>query len=60
MIRDPIVEEVRETRRKTELACHGDWNKLVEHYRQVQESSGHPISRGSPRRLAREDVRKPG
>ena len=54
MIRDPIVEEVRELRRRTEAACDGDWDKLVEHFRQVQKRSGLPVTRGSPRRLVQQ------
>jgi hypothetical protein len=53
MTRDPIVEEVRAARRTTERACGGDWNRLVEHYRQVQDRSGHEVLRGSPRQSAR-------
>jgi hypothetical protein len=52
MIRDPIVQEIREVRRKTEEACEGDWNRLIEHYRQVQNAATLPVFRGSPKRLA--------
>ena len=56
MIRDPIVEEIRELRRKTEAACDGDWDKLVEHFRQVQKRSGLPVTRGSPRPVVRQPL----
>ncbi len=52
MIRDPIVEDVREARRKTEADCEGDWDKLVEHYRQVEKHAKTRVIQGSPRRLA--------
>lgn len=51
MIRDPIVDEVREARRRTEEACEGDWNRLVEHYRAVP-ARGARIIRGQPKRKA--------
>jgi hypothetical protein len=53
MIRDPIVEEVREVRRQIEAECDNDWNKLIHYYRQVQEKATAPLYRGSPKRLTR-------
>lgn len=50
MLRDPIVEEVREVRRRTEEACGHDWKRLTEHYRNVQPVTGRLIRR-EPRRL---------
>jgi hypothetical protein len=50
MIRDLIVEEVRDIRRKTEAACEHNWDRLLEHYRQIQNTSGCPVLRGSPKR----------
>jgi hypothetical protein len=50
MIRDQIIEEVRGIRRATEEACGHDWEKLIEHYRQVKPTSGR-IIRGKPRQL---------
>lgn len=50
MIRDPIVDEVREARRKTEEACDHDWNRLTEHYRRVPAGAARLI-RGEPKRL---------
>lgn len=52
MIIDPIVEDIREARRKTEADCEGDWDKLVEHYRQVETHAGKRVIQGSPRRPA--------
>lgn len=49
-IRDPIVEEVRELRRKTKEACGGDGDRLAHHYRAVA-TGDHAILRGSPKRL---------
>lgn len=50
MIRDPIIEEVREERRKTEEACNHDWKRLADHYRNVGTES-HRIIHGKPKRL---------
>ncbi len=52
MTNDPIVDEVREIRRKTEEACAGDWQKLFEHFLNVQKNSKRPAVSGRPRRLA--------
>jgi hypothetical protein len=52
MTKDPIIDEVREIRRKTEEACEGDWEKLFEHFLKVQKSSKRPVVSGCPRRLA--------
>jgi hypothetical protein len=54
MIRDPIVEEVRETRRKTEEACEQNWELLFAHFERVQKASDHPIIKGAPKHMAKE------
>lgn len=51
MIRDPIVDEVRDARKRTEEACERDWNRLVEHYRAVP-ANGARILHGQPKRKA--------
>jgi len=53
MKKDPIVEEIREVRRRTEESCGHDWNRLIDHYRKVQQTSGRPTYRGSPKRLTK-------
>lgn len=55
MIRDPIVEEVRQARRQTEEACGHDWKRLTEHYRRVQITTGCLIRR-EPKLLPRPPV----
>ncbi len=55
MIRDPIVEEVRQARRQTEEACGHDWKRLAEHYRQIQPTTGRLIRR-EPKLLPRRPV----
>jgi len=52
MIRDPIVEEVRESRRKTEEACGHDWKRLAQHYRGIRTGNGRVI-RLEPKLLPR-------
>ncbi|MFA7235734.1 MAG: hypothetical protein WC058_02625 [Phycisphaeraceae bacterium] len=37
MIRDPIVEQVRQQRHATEKSCGHDWKRLMEHYCRVQK-----------------------
>ena len=59
MIRDPIVEDIREARRKTEADCEGDWDKLVEHYRQVEKQARTHVIQGSPRRLVTRSANPP-
>lgn len=49
MLRDPIVEEVREVRRKTEEACGHDWKKLLEHFRHIDPGQAR-IVQGQPKR----------
>ena len=56
MLRDPIVEEVRQIRRQTEEACGHDWKRLVEHYRQIKATTGRLISR-EPKPISRPAVR---
>lgn len=53
MIRDPIVEEIREARRKTEEAFGRDWKRLAEHYRSVPIGKARVIRR-APRKTASE------
>jgi len=59
MMKDPIVEQVREARRQTETACGGDWQKLVEHFLRIQKDADHPVTRGSARRLTRTAAEPP-
>ena len=37
MLRDPIIEEVRQVRHKIEAECEDDPQKYYEHIQQVQE-----------------------
>ncbi len=53
MKNDPIVEEIREFRRKTEESFGRDWDRLFAHFLKVQQESKRPIYRGSPKRLAK-------
>ncbi len=59
MVRDPIVEEVRRLRHQTEAACENDWDKLVEHYRQVEKHVENQVIQGSPRRVATARTKAP-
>ena len=55
MEKDPIVEEIRNVRKKTEAACGGDWERLAAHYLKVQEAerlTERPLVNGSPQRPA--------
>lgn len=56
MIRDPIVEQVRQQRHATEKSCGHDWKRLVEHYRQVQNRAPRVVRR-TPRRLSASGVK---
>lgn len=55
MIRDLIVEEVRQIRHKTEEACGHDWKRLAEHYRRIQPGT-HQVIRREPKLLPRGPV----
>lgn len=57
MLRDAIVDEVREIRHKTEEACQRDWKKLMDHYRRVEPGTA-SLVRGQPKRLPPTPVKK--
>jgi hypothetical protein len=46
---DPIVEEVREVRRKIETECQNDAQKYYEHLQQVQEQYGDRLVQRKPK-----------
>jgi hypothetical protein len=49
MFRDPIVEEVRQIRRKIESECEDDGQKYYEHIRKMQEKHRERLVRREPR-----------
>jgi len=49
MLRDPIVEEVREVRHKIETDCEDDPQKYFEHIQQVQEQYRNRLVRRKPK-----------
>ena len=51
MSKDPIVEEVREIRRRTEEACGNDWDRLCEHFLDVQQRLDRPTVSRKPKPL---------
>lgn len=51
MIRDTIVDEVRQNRKATEIAHGSDWKKLIEHYRQIQNSANRIVCH-EPKRIS--------
>ena len=51
MSKDPIVEEVREIRRRTEEACGNDWDKLFAHFQEVRKRLARPTVSRQPKPL---------
>jgi hypothetical protein len=51
MSADPIVEEVRQFRRRTEEQCGHDWERLFAHFLDVQKHCSRPLLSRAPRPL---------
>jgi len=59
MPRDPIIEEIREVRRRIEQECDHDWEKLFAYYARVQkrmEAEGRRIVPGRPKPLRKAET----
>lgn len=54
MLRDPIVEEVREVRHKIETDCEDDPQKYFEHIQLVQEQYRNRFVRRKPKQALKE------
>jgi len=55
-MKDPIVEEIRKTRRQIEAEFGNDIARLLEHVYEEQRKHPERFVRRQPRRLARKDV----
>lgn len=49
MLQDPIIDEVRQVRRKIEAECENDGQKYFEHIQQIQEKYRDRLVRREPR-----------
>ncbi len=49
MSRDPIIEEVRQIRRKIEAECEDDAQKYYDHIQQLQEKYRHRLVQRKPK-----------
>ena len=49
MLRDPIIEEVRQVRHKIEVECEDDPQKYYEHIQQVQEKYRNRLVQRKPK-----------
>lgn len=56
---DPILEEVRRTRKEIEAEHNNDWKALERHFMERQESSPEKKATYKPKKLPRRESRKP-
>jgi hypothetical protein len=54
MSRDPIIDEIREVRRKIEAECNDDADKYYEHLLDVQDKYKNRLVRREPQPALRE------
>ena len=54
MLRDPIIEEVREVRHKIETDCEDDPQKYFEHIQQLQEQYRNRLVSRKPKQAFKE------